>query len=181
MVPLLLSVAPRLARRAVAAVGCSLAFNLRTFSAEFHPWNRRARTVTEKLRITGLVVLVTSLVRLALTATAAALIATGTLPPTPLVPTADQMLHVPTILLGALVGSVILTAMWVLGFSCVVKITTENFAAADAFSPLAALIVQLAAGALGLIPLFPVDAPLLAAMAAVIAGVFLMLYAARRG
>ena len=25
----------------VAAVGCAFAFNLRTFSAEFHPWNRR--------------------------------------------------------------------------------------------------------------------------------------------
>ena len=36
------------------------AFILRSFSAEFHPWNRRAKTVMEKLRITGLVVLVTS-------------------------------------------------------------------------------------------------------------------------
>ena len=182
MVPVLVSVAPQyLADVAIAAVGCSLAFNLRTFAAEFHPWNRRARTVMEKLRITGLVVLVTSMCALALAAGAAILVATGALPPTPLVPTADQMLHLPTFLLGAVVGSVILTAMWVLGFSSVVKITTENFAAAAAFSPLAALIVQLAAGALGLIPLFPVDASLLIAMAAVIAGVFLMLYAVRRG
>ncbi len=182
MVPVIVSVTPaRLGDVLVAAAGCALAFNLRTFSAEFHPWNRRARTVMEKLRITGLVVLVTSITGLALTGTAAALIAMGTLPPTTLVPTADEMLHVPTILLGALVGSVILTAMWVLSFSCVVKITSENFAAAAAFSPLAALIVQLAAGAVGLIPLFPVDALLLTAMAAVIAGIFLMLYAVRRG
>lgn len=182
MVPVLISVAPQhLADVAIAAVGCSLAFNLRTFAAEFHPWNRRARTVMEKLRITGLVVLVTSMCALALAAIAAILVGTGALPPTPLVPTADQMLHLPTILLGAVVGSVVLTAMWVLGFSSVVKITTENFAAAAAFSPLAALIVQLAAGALGLIPLFPVDASLLIAMAAVVAGVFLMLTAVRRG
>jgi Ca2+/Na+ antiporter len=91
------------------------------------------------------------------------------------------MLHLPTFLLGAVVGSVVLNAMWVLGFSSVVKITTENFAAAAAFSPLAALILQLSAGAVGLIPMFPVGAMLLIAMAAVIAGVFLMLYAARRG
>jgi EamA-like transporter family len=181
MMPVLVDVAPaRLADVAGATVGCALAFNLRTFAAEFHPWNRRARTVVEKLRITGLVVLVTSITGLALTGTAAALIAAGKLPPTTLVPTAQQMLHVPTILLGALVGSVILTAMWVLSFSCVVKITTENFAAAAAFSPLAALMVQLAAGALGLIPQFPIQAKLLAGMAAVIAGVFLMLYAVRR-
>ena len=44
-----------------AVAGSAFAFNLRGFSAEFHPWNRRARTLIEKLRITGLVVLVTSL------------------------------------------------------------------------------------------------------------------------
>jgi hypothetical protein len=182
MVPVLISVAPgHLADVAIAAVGCSLAFNLRTFAAEFHPWNRRARTVMEKLRITGLVVLVTTTFALALAAIAATLVGTGVLPSTPLVPTPDQMLHLPTLLLGVVVGSVILTAMWVLGFSSVVKITSENFAAAVAFSPLAALIVQLAAGGLGLIPFFPVDAMLVIAMAAVIAGVFLMLYAVRRG
>ena len=61
MVPVLVSVAPALLGEvAIAAVGCSLAFTLRTFAAEFHPWNRAARTVREKLRITGLVVLVTS-------------------------------------------------------------------------------------------------------------------------
>jgi EamA-like transporter family len=181
-VPVLVAVAPaHLADVAVAAVGCALAFNLRTFAAEFHPWNRRARTVSEKLRITGLVVLVTSVCSLVLAFAAAVLVATGGLPAITLVPTAGQMLHLPTILLGGLVGSVILTAMWVLSFSSVVKITSENFAAAAAFSPLAALIVQLAAGAVGLIPLYPVDARLLAAMAAVIAGVFLMLYGARRG
>ena len=53
-----------------------------------------------------------------------------------MMPTAEQMLHVPTILLGVLVGGVVLTAIGVLNFSCVVKITTENFAATSAFTPL---------------------------------------------
>jgi hypothetical protein len=182
MVPVLVAVAPGLLGEVlIAAVGCSLAFALRTFAAEFHPWNRAARTVKEKLRITGLVVLVTTVCSLGLAVAAALLIGAGALPHHPLVPTAGEMLHVPTILLGALVGSVIHTSMWVLGFSSVVKITSENFAAAAAFSPLAALILQLAAGALGLLPFFPVDAMLIAALAAVVAGVFLMLTAARRG
>lgn len=164
----------------VAAAGCVVAFIFRTFAAEFHPWNRAARTVIEKVRITGLVVLMTSVASLTLTGAAAGLIAAGVLPETPLVPTAAQMLHLPTILFGCLVGSVLLTAMSYLSFSCVVKITSENFAAVTAFSPVAALIVQLAGGALGLVPLFPVAPLLLAAMVVVVAGVFLILFAARR-
>jgi hypothetical protein len=164
----------------IAVGGCVVAFNLRTFSAEFHPWNRRARTVMEKLRITGLIVLVTAAAGLALAAGASLLIATGSIAPSRLVPTAAQMLHLPTILLGALVGSAILTAMAFLSFSCVVKITSENFAAATAFTPVATLLVQWAAGALGLIAPFPVDAGLVPAMGVVIAGMFLMLWGARR-
>jgi hypothetical protein len=90
------------------------------------------------------------------------------------------MLHGPTVLLGVFVGSIILTAMAVLNFSCVVKITTENFAATSAFTPVATLLVQLAAGAIGLIPLYAIDRSLLPAMAVVILGVFLILYSARR-
>ena len=180
--PVLATLDPRHSAATVIAVaGCTFAFVLRTFAAEFHPWNRAARTIPEKLRITGLVVLATSAASLLLAGSAASLIALGVLPPTTLVPTPAQMLHVPTILLGALVGSAILTAMSFLSFSCVVKITSENFAACTAFTPVAALIVQLAAGLLGLIPLFPVDPLLLAAIAIVIAGVFLILYGARRG
>jgi hypothetical protein len=162
------------------AFACACAYALRGFSAEFHPWNRAARTVREKLRITGLVVLVTSVAGLALAGVCSALIAADVLPATPVVPTAAQMLHGPTVLLGVFVGSIILTAMAVLNFSCVVKITTENFAATSAFTPVATLLVQLAAGALGFIPFFPIDRSLLPAMAVVILGVFLILYSARR-
>ncbi len=155
-------------------------FNLRGFSAEFHPWNRQARTVKEKLRITGLVVLVSSIVSLLAAALSALLMGAGLLPATTLVPTFAQMMHVPTILLGGLVGSVVLTAMAFLSFSSVVKITTENFAATSAFTPVATLLVQLAASAVGLIPVYVLDLSLLPAMGVVIGGVFLILYAARR-
>jgi hypothetical protein len=163
-----------------ATAGCVLAFNLRTFAGEFHPWNRRARTLTEKLRITGLVVLVTAASSIALAALGAVLTSANILPPSDLVPTAAQMLHLPTIFWGALVGSVIHTAMAFLSLSCVVKITSENFAAATAFTPVATLIVQFVAGMLGLIPLFAITPLLLSSMTMVIAGVFLMLWGSRR-
>lgn len=163
-----------------AVAGSAFAFNLRGFAAEFHPWNRNARTIFEKLRITGLVVLVTSLASLALAGGCALLVARGVLPPIAMVPTAAQMLHVPTILLGVLVGGVILTAMAFLNFSCVVKITTENFAATSAFTPVAALLVQSIAAVFGLIPFFRLEASFYPTMAVVIAGVFMMLYGARR-
>ena len=56
-----------------AAGAAALTFILRSFSSEFHPWNRRAKTVMEKLRVTGLVVLVTCIVGLTLAAWAARL------------------------------------------------------------------------------------------------------------
>src|SRR5207244_2167430 len=124
---------------------------LRSFAAEFHPWNRSATTVMEKLRVTGLVVLVTSLASLALAGGVAVLIGLGHLPPTRMMPTLPEMLHGPTILLAAVVGSVILTTMAVLSFSAVVKITTENLMAVHAFTPLSTLLVQMAATAVGLI------------------------------
>ncbi len=181
VVPLIVVVdAAHRAEVAAVALASALSFNLRGFSAEFHPWNRKATTVMEKLRVTGLVVLVTSIASLILTGIGSALVAAGAIPRTGLVPTADELLHVPTILLGTLVGGVVLTAMAVLSFSSVVKITTENFTATSAFTPVATLLVQLAASALGLIPSYALDWSLIPAMTVVIGGVFLILYAARR-
>ncbi len=169
-------------RAAGVAAGIASAFfsTLRSFAAEFHPWNRRATTVMEKLRVTGLVVLVTSLTSLALAGAVAALIGLGHLPPTSMMPTMPQMLHGPTILLAMAVGSSVLTAMAVLSFSAVVKITTENLMAVHAFTPVATLLVQMAATAVGLIPAYALDPSLLPAMAVVIAGVLMIFYAARR-
>jgi hypothetical protein len=165
---------------AAMGIAAGLASTLRGFAGEFHPWNRRAETVREKLRVTGLVVLVTSLASLALTGVCALAIGAGWMPATPLVPTAAQMLHGPTILLGTVVLGVLLTAMAVFSFSAVVKITTENFMATHAFTPVATLLVQIAATAVGLIPAYAFDPGLMPSMGIVIAGVLLMLYAARR-
>ena len=102
------------------------------------------------------------------------------LPPLPVIPTAAQMLHVPTILLGTLVGSVIITSIAVFSFSAVVKIRTENLTAASAFTPVTTLLVQMLGSAIGLIPAYALDPALLPSMAVVIGGVFLILYAAGR-
>src|SRR5262249_7754691 len=53
--------------------------SVRNLLAEFHPWNRRARTVIEKMRVTGLVVLATSIAGLVVAAVLAALVAYGLL------------------------------------------------------------------------------------------------------
>lgn len=181
ILPLIAGVDPAYRNSVIlAGLASAASFNLRGFSAEFHPWNRQAKSVREKLQVTGLIVLATSVSSIAVTALAALAISAGLLPQTSLVPTTAEMLHPPAILLGALVGSVILTAMAYLGFSSVVKITTENFTATSAFTPVATLLVQLAASALGLIPAYALDWSLLPAMAVVIAGVFLILFAARR-
>ena len=42
----------------------ALFVSVRGFVTEFHPWNRSARTVMEKMRVTGLVVLVTGVASL---------------------------------------------------------------------------------------------------------------------
>jgi drug/metabolite transporter (DMT)-like permease len=181
IVPLIVTV-PGDHRLPVIASGLAsaVAFNMRGFAAEFHPYNRNARTVGEKLRVTGLIVLVSSIASIFAAGAGALAIGLGLIPPSPLVPSLADMVHVPTILLGTLVGSVILTAMAYLGFSSVVKITTENFTATSAFTPVATLLVQVAASATGLIPSYALDWSLLPAMAVVIAGVFLILAAARR-
>jgi hypothetical protein len=180
ILPLLFTIAAGQRMAGVATGIAAGAFSaLRAFSAEFHPWNRRAVTVMDKLRVSGLVVLVSAFASLALTGAAAMLIAAGLLPPLAMVPTAEQMLHGPTVLLAVVVGSLILTAMAVLSFSAVVKITTENMMAVHAFTPVSTLLVQMAATAVGLIPAYAFDPGLLPAMAVVILGVLLILAAAR--
>jgi hypothetical protein len=163
-----------------AAAAAALTFILRSFSSEFHPWNRRAKTVTEKLRVTGLVVFVTCIVGLTLATLGSVAVSLDLLPPLPVIPTREQMLHVPTILLGTLVGSVVITSIVVFSFSAVVKIRTENLTAASAFTPLTTLLVQMIGSAVGLIPTYALDPELLPSMVVVIAGVLLILYASGR-
>ncbi len=169
------------ARLPVTAWGmlAAICMVVRGFAGEFHPWNRAARGVHEKVRITGLVVLVTSLLSLGLTALASGAIALGLLPPTAFVPNAAQMLHVPTILLGTLAGGAILTAMAYLSFSSLVKIGTENFTAMMALSPVTTWIFQGAGVAIGLIAVTPLSTPLIFAMAVFVAAVLMIVWAGR--
>ncbi|MCC6870441.1 MAG: hypothetical protein IT522_16630 [Burkholderiales bacterium] len=153
---------------------------VRGFSSEFHPWNRAARTVHEKIRVTGLVVLVTSIIGLVLTALATAATVVGLLPPLPVVPTVAQLLHPPTIVLGALVGGALLTLMAYLNFSAVVKITTENFMAMMALSPVTVWIAQTIGVAAGLITATAVDVRLGAAMAVCVAAVLVIFWSGYR-
>ncbi len=154
---------------------------VRGFAGEFHPWNRAARTVREKVRITGLVVLMASVLSLSLTALASAAIAAGLLPATGLVPTVSQLTHVPTILLGTLGGGAMLTAMAYLGFSSVVKITTENLTAMLAFAPVTSWMFQVIGVAMGLIVAESLEPRLVGAMAVVVVAVLLIFWAGYRG
>lgn len=163
-----------------AGVLAAVLMVVRGFCSEFHPSNRAARTVQSKLRFTGIVVLITSLLSLALTGVAAAAIAAAIIPALRFIPTAAQMVHGPTILLGSLAGGAILTLMSYLNFSSVVKIGTENVMAMMAFSPLTAWAFQEIGVALGLIVVQRPQLQLVAAMIAMIASVLLIFWAGRR-
>jgi drug/metabolite transporter (DMT)-like permease len=159
---------------------CAVAVNVRGFASEFHPQNRAAKTVFEKIQLTGLVTLVTCTATAACIGIAMVLVQAGQLPPSPLIPTLAQLLHLPTILLALFAGGAVFTAMTYLSFAAVVKIRTENFIATSAFMPLAAFLVQWPAAYLGLIQLPAFDWRLLPAMASAIIGVLLIIWGGRR-
>ena len=133
-----------------ASLATALTMASRNFFAEFHPWNRAAKSVIEKMRVVGLVVLVTSLFGLAVTVGLSLLVTQGVIPPTSLLPTVEQMLHGPTLVLALILGCAIITAMQYLMFSAVVKITSENFFAMMVLTPFVTLVLQEAMGGLGL-------------------------------
>lgn len=159
------------------AAGCAVIMNTRTFATEFHPWNRRAETVLEKMRVTGLVLLVTSCAGTAVVVALMALSAAGLLHRGPWLPTVQDFLHVPTILTALLAGAVVLTAMQYFAFSAVVKIGTENFIAFTAFTPLTTLLAEQAAAAAGILQPLPWEWRHLPAIAAVVCGVLVILWA----
>jgi drug/metabolite transporter (DMT)-like permease len=157
----------------------ALFVSVRGFATEFHPWNRSARNVMEKMRVTGLVVLVTGLASLTAVVIAASLVGNGTLERSELLPAPADLWHWPTAAIALLVGGAIFTAMNYLQFSSVVKIRTENFIAMGAFMPLATLLLQMAAAAVGLIAIAQFDWRLLPGMLAVVAGVMVLIRARR--
>ena len=164
----------------LTGLASALSFVGRNFAGERHPWNRPNASVKEKLRFTGIVVMITSIVGVAATTLAGSLIAAGLLPATPLVPTLQQFWHWPTVLLGLGVGGLLLTVMAYLTYSSVAKITTENFTAVAAFIPLATLGLQQLAIMAGIIPPIGFNRALLPEIAVVIVGVLLILTAQRR-
>ena len=165
-------------RGPMAAMGTLAAVFLvaRGFAAEVHPWNRAARTVREKLRLTGLIILVTSMLSLILAGIAAAAVAAQMLPRTRVLPTAGEILHGPTFLVGGLAGGAVFALMMYLNFASVVKITTENLTAMMAFSPVTAWLFQSVGDALGLIKAPTPDPPIVAAMVVCIAAVLLIFW-----
>lgn len=163
-----------------AAVASAGSFVLRGFGSEFHPWNRAAKTVAEKIRVTGAVVLVTSVFALVLAGAGLLAVRAGIVPASSTIPTAADLQHLPTIWLSLAVGAVVLTSMAYLNFSSVVKITTENFTAVSAFTPVFTLIIQEGAVRAGLISPVEMSSHLLIAMAIAVAGVLVIFVDARR-
>lgn len=157
-----------------------MVMSMRTFATEYHPWNRHAVTVIDKMRVTGLVLLSTSIAGTLLVAVLLVARPHGLLGPAQWLPALDQFLHLPTLLVAVLVGAVVLTAMQYLSFSSVVKIGTQNFIAASAFTPLVTLAAQELAVAAGWLRPMPVDWQILPAIAVVAVGVFVII-SARRG
>lgn len=177
VVAYVVAITPAAVRWPMALAGTTAAAFMvaRGFTSEFHPVNRAARTVADKLRFTGVVVLIASIGSLALVASAAAVA-----PNTPMLPTAAQMLHLPTILLGCLVGGPMLTLMFYFNFSSVIAIGTENLVAMMAFSPATTWIFQEIGAAIGWIDVQRPDASIAAAMVLCIAAVLLIFWAEAR-
>jgi drug/metabolite transporter (DMT)-like permease len=136
-------------------VACAIVMALRNVSAEFHPWNRSSKTVIEKMRVTGLVVLTTASTGVVMALVIALLTQHGYFPRNAALPTFADFVHGPTVVLALLVGCVLITVMQYLMFSAVVKITSENFFAVMALTLPATLLLQEAVAGLGLAGIKP--------------------------
>ncbi len=158
----------------VLAIACSFIAAIKTFASEFHPHNRAAKTVWEKLRVTGLVVLATAIAGLVLVLPLSGLSEMGVLPSSAFVPSVSAFFHWPTVLCAIGFGAPILLSMNYLTFSSAVKITTENFLATSAFTPLGALALQIIAASLGLLVVPAFDLWLLVLIAIGIVGMLII-------
>ncbi len=164
----------------VLAMTCAVIAAVKTFASEFHPQNRAARTVIDKLRVTGLVVLATTIVGTAVLVPLSLLSEFAGVPSFGIVPPLGAYWHLPTVLLAIGLGAPVLVAMNYLTFSSAVKITTENFLATSAFTPLGALVAQILAAWCGIIVVPPFDPWLLVLIALGIFGVMILIRG-RRG
>lgn len=158
----------------VLALTCAFVVSVKTFASEFHPWNRQAETVFEKLRVTGLVVLATTLIAAAVLICAVFLVASGVLPPNPMTPEPTAFWHVPTLVLALLFGAPVFIAMTYLTFSSVVKIGTESFLGTSALTPLSALGLEALAALIGVLAVPIYDWKLIPLIVLGIVGVFIV-------
>lgn len=163
------------------AIACAFIMSSRAFAMEFHPWNRAARNIEEKVRLTGLVLLVSSVLGTLLVGGLMLLAALGILSSDGWLPTVADFLYPPTISLGLFMGGLVLTLMQYLAFSVVLKIRAENFVATTALIPLVTVAFQLAAIRLGILQPVPFDWAILPPMFVVAGGVLLVIWAGRRG
>jgi hypothetical protein len=131
------------------------------------------------MRVTGLVLLSTAVAGTLFVIALLVARSRGLLGAAHWLPAAGQFLHLPTLLVALLVGAAVLTAMQYLSFSSVVKIGTQNFIAATAFTPLVTLAAQELVVAAGWLPPMPVDWQILPAIAVVALGVFVIISAGR--
>lgn len=182
VVPVLLGASVDVRGQAILlALVCSLIVAAKTFASEFHPANRAARTISDKLRVTGLVVMAaTGLGALAVAPLVAAHEA-GLLPASALVPPAAAFVHPPTLVLAILIGAPVFVAMTYLTFSSVVKLGTESFLATSAFTPFAVLAIESVAAAAGLIEIGQFDYALLPYILIGIVGVLMVVHERHRG
>jgi len=163
------------------AVICSLIVAVKTFASELHPANQAARTVGDKLRVTGLVVASTTLIGACVLMPLVALSAFGAIEATGLIPPVAAFCHPPTLVTAIALGAPIFVAMTYLTFSSVVKIGTESFLATSAFTPLSVLAIQAVATAFGQLHVTAFDTALLPYIAVGIFGVLIVVHARHRG
>lgn len=152
VIPVLLII-PAHARIPAFLLTCAGAFiaSVKTFASEFHPHNRAAKSVLEKIRVTGLVVLATATIGLLSAALATGIAHLTGNNAAGLIPSPADYIESATLISAITLGAPLLIAMNYLAFSASVKITTENFLATSAFNPLGALLAQQIAVSLGII------------------------------
>jgi drug/metabolite transporter (DMT)-like permease len=160
-------------------LGAATFVNIRAFASEFHPQNAAAKTVADKLRVTGVVLLVTALGFLAAIAFGNAIAPAGTLPATLQLPRLDDFMDVRMLMLALLVGAALFTAMTYLQFVAVVAIGTERFLATTVLIPVAIALLQYLSQAAGLIDAPAFNAALIPVVAIVVIGTGLVVSARR--
>jgi drug/metabolite transporter (DMT)-like permease len=171
--------AAQLAGLALGCV-CGLIISLRSLAAERHPWNRTASTILEKMRVTGLVLLLASGLGVALVLIAVTGAEQGLVQLPQWMPGRHDLTFPPAMVLGLFIGVLVLTAMQYLGFSVVVKLGAERFVATTALIPLTTLGVQQMAVSAGLLAPIPTDWRVMPVMAGIIAGVALVIAGSHR-